>query len=600
MAEYRLHCLFIILLVVCSGSFAQVIDPPDTISHRSKLRRMFDKGVGYLVTDASDTIKNEESTDPFQEFEGKIIRSISIKQIGFETSIYDSTKKTPKIITDLAHTLHRASSEATIRNHLFVREGELLNPFRLSDNERFLRDQDFILDSRIVVAPVGDSDSVDLVVITRDVVSLGAGFGGSPPSSVKFSLYDANFLGGGQRLQFDGLFDKARTPGFGYGVYFRKSSILGSLANIEMGYTQLNEGRSYGDEHEFAYYLKIDRPLVSPYSRLAGGIEVSDNWSENVYQKPDTIFLDYDYSIIDAWLGYNIGIHKKVNDRGRYFMAARYFNGSYLSPPDQPEYETKLRYNDIKGVLYEGTFYHQNYYKTRYVYGFGRTEDVPYGLRTSITLGYLTVLGISRPYAAYKLQFSAANKGGDFYQIAFQTGSFLNGNDYFEDALIDLRARYFTKAFSLQQYKIRAGLTAGITQLLNKYTGESLNITRNEIHGFSADSLFGTQRLSLRGQVALYTPWQLLGFRFAPFAGMDWARLDCPQGDCRTNGIIGLNAGFRTRNENLIFGTIEVRGAYVPDNGFGEQNFYFEVRQNIRIKNSGQFAGPPRPVIPGQ
>jgi len=586
--------------MVCAGSFAQVADSPDTTTHRSKLRKMFDKGVGYLVTNTDDTIRNEESADQFQEYEGKIIRSISVRQIGFETSIYDSAKKTKKIITDLANALHRPSSESTIRNHLFVREGELLNPFLLADNERFLRDLDFILDSRIVVAPVGDSDSVDLVVVTRDVVSLGVKLGGSPPSSVKFSLYDANFLGGGQRLQVDGLFDNARSPGFGYGLYFRKSSVLGTLANVELGYTQLNQGRSYGDEDEFAYYIKIDRPLVSPYSRLAGGVEISNNWSENVYQRPDTAFLDYKYSIVDTWLGYNIGIRKAVNDRRRYFVSARYFNGSYLSPPDQPEYETKLRYNDIKGVLYEGTFYRQNYYKTRYVYGFGRTEDIPYGIRTSVALGYLTVSEVSRPYAAYKLQYSSANKRGDFYHIAFQTGSFLNGNETFEDAIIDLRAKYFTKAFSMQRFKLRAGLTAGIARLVNKFTGETLKITRNEIHGFSADSLFGSQRLSLRSQVALYTPWQVLGFRFAPFAGMDWARLDCPQGDCRPKDIIGLNAGFRTRNENLIFGTIEVRGSFVPDNGFGKSNFYFEVRQNLRIKNSGQFAGPPRPVIPGR
>lgn len=561
---------------------------------------MFDKGVGYLVADAEDTVRNEESSDQFANYRGKIIRSISIRQVGFETSIYDSAKKTKKIITDLANALHRTSSESTIRNHLFVREGEPLNPFLLADNERFLRDLDFLLDSRIVVAPVGDSDSVDLVVITRDVMSLGARLGGSPPSSLKLSLFDANFLGGGQRLQLDALFDNARSPGFGFGLFFRKSSFLGSLANVEIGYTQLNEGRSYGDEDEFAYYFKIDRPLVSPYSRFAGGVEISNNWSENVYQRPDTAFLDYQYSIVDTWFGYNIGIHKEVNDRRRYFVAARYFNGSYLSPPDQPEYETTPRYNDIRGVLYEGTFYRQNYYKTRYVYGFGRTEDVPYGMRTSVALGYLTVSGIARPYGAYKLQYSVANKKGDFYRVGLQAGSFMNGDDTFEDAIIDVRASYFTKAFSLRQYKLRTLLTAGFAQLVNRYAGESLKVTRNEIYGFSADSLFGTRRLSLRSQVTLYTPWQLLGFRFAPFAGMDWARLDCPQGDCRRNNIVGLNAGFRTRNENLIFGTIEVRGTYVPDNGFGKREFYFEVRQNLRIKNSGQFAGPPRPVIPGR
>src|SRR5690606_28705751 len=206
--------LLIILLMVCAGSFAQVADSPDTTTHRSKLRKMFDKGVGYLVTNTDDTIRNEESADQFQEYEGKIIRSISVRQIGFETSMYDSAQKTKEIKTDLANALHRPSSESTIRDHLFVREGELLNPFLLADNERFLRDLDFILDSRIVVAPVGDSDSVDLVVVTRDVVSLGVKLGGSPPSSVKFSLYDANFLGGSQRLQVDGLFDNARSPGF--------------------------------------------------------------------------------------------------------------------------------------------------------------------------------------------------------------------------------------------------------------------------------------------------------------------------------------------------------------------------------------------------
>lgn len=596
----RAYLLFLILLNVCADAFAQVIDPSDTIPQRSMIRRLFDKGVSYLVTDVDDTVMNDESEEQFRDYEGKIIRSISIRQIGFETSIYDSAKKIKKVVAGLADALHRHSNETTIRNHLFVHEGDLLNPFLLADNERFLRDLDFILDSRIVVAPVDASDSVDLVVITRDVMSLGVRLGGSPPSSLEFSLFDANFFGGGQRLQFDGLFDNARTPGFGFGLNFRKSSLLGSLANVEIGYTQLNEGRSYGHENEYAYYLRVDRPLVSPYSRLAGGVEISRNWSENVYQKPDTTFLDYQYTITDTWLGYNIGVHREVDDRRRYFVAARYFNGSYLNPPDQPEYETTPRYNDIKGVLYEGTFYRQNYYKTRYVLGFGRTEDVPYGIRTSVALGYLTISEITRPYAAYKLRYSAANKKGGFYNIGFQAGSFLNGKDAFEDATIDVRARYFTKAFSLRRYKLRVGLAAGLTRLVNRYTGEPLKVTRNEIYGFSADSLFGTRRLSLRSQVVLYTPWQLLGFRFAPFAATDWARLDCPDSKCGINDIIGLSAGFRTRNENLIFGTIEVRGTYVPDNGFGESDFYLEVRQNLRIKNTGQFAGPPLPVIPGR
>jgi hypothetical protein len=57
---------------------------------------------------------------------------------------------------------------------------------------------------------------------------------------------------------------------YGHEFYYSKSSLGGSLINVLAGYTQLNTGSSYGNEWEEAYYLRLDRPLVSPYSRFAG------------------------------------------------------------------------------------------------------------------------------------------------------------------------------------------------------------------------------------------------------------------------------------------------------------------------------------------
>ena len=111
---------------------------------------------------------------------------------------------------------------------------------------------------------------------------------------------------------------------------------MGSLTNIDLEYTQLNTGLSVGDETEFAYLARITRPLVSLYLRLAGGLEVSRNWSSNVYSEPDSTFLDYDYKIFNSWLGYNIGINKAITNRDRYFLAFRYFDGYYV---DQPQLE---------------------------------------------------------------------------------------------------------------------------------------------------------------------------------------------------------------------------------------------------------------------
>ena len=253
----------------------------------------------FISTTPKDTVKNEKSINAYVEYTGKIIRHINLEHIGFEKSIYDTTKKVKKSVTKLANFLHVNTREKTLRQHLFLRKNTPLNPYKLADNERYLRDRDFIVDSRIVVIPIEGSDSVDLLVMTRDVFSLGGRAGGSP-TAPEFGIYDANVAGRAQRLEFNAVIDQERDPKFGYSFLYRKSSIFGSLANLEVAYTQLDDARSYGKETEYSVAARLNRPLVSPYTRWAGGIEVSNNWSKNVYGKSDSSFLKYRYTIFDT------------------------------------------------------------------------------------------------------------------------------------------------------------------------------------------------------------------------------------------------------------------------------------------------------------
>ena len=162
----------------------------------------------------------------------------------------------------MANALHSDTREKTIRQHIFFKQYQPLNPYELADNERFIRDKDFIMDCRIVATPIEGTDSVDVTVLTRDVFSLGITLGGTFPTSPEIGIYDANIQGKAQRLQFTALIDQDRDPKFGYSLFYRKSSILGSLTNIDLAYTQLNTGLSVGDEEEFAYLVRITRPLV--------------------------------------------------------------------------------------------------------------------------------------------------------------------------------------------------------------------------------------------------------------------------------------------------------------------------------------------------
>lgn len=588
-----LFCFLLTHLLPLHQVNAQAVVKKDSIEKKSLTKKAFKEGLKLITTTPKDTVEGEKSINPFLEHSGKIIRHIAIEHVGFEKSIYDSARKVDKFVTKAANFLHQDTREKTIRQHLFISENNALNPHRLADNERFLRDRDFILDSRIVVTPIPNTDSVDLLVITRDVFSLGATIGGSFPTAPEIGIYDANFDGRAQRLEFNTLTDVDRTPNFGYAFLYRKSSLLGSLANLELQYTQLNNGRSFGEENEFAWVARINRPLVSPYSRMAGGFEMSQNWSQNVYAKPDTSFLSYRYNIFDSWLGYNIGINKEVNDRSRHFLSVRYFDGTYLDQPDQPEYQEDKDYNTAVGYLSEFTFYRQDYYKTRYVFGFGRTEDIPYGINLGITGGYVKLLSIGRPYAALKFNYAKASKEGNFYRLSFQAGSY-SRNNQLEDVVLQPGASYVTKLVQIKKLKARGYIAATYTQLFNPTVNDFLTIGRKDIPGFSLDSLEADQRLSLHGESVLFFPRSLFGFRFAPFAAVDMVYVsNCATCSVPKTNFIGISGGLRTRNENLIFGTMEIKFTYIPQNGNGDSKFVIGFKENIRVKNTGTFVKPP-------
>jgi hypothetical protein len=59
-----------------------------------------------------------------------------------------------------------------------------------------------------------------------------------------------------------------------------------------------------------------------------------------------------------------------------------------------------------------------------------------------------------------------------------------------------------------------------------------------------------------------------------------------------------LGGGFRTRNENLVFGTIEVKGYLFPRVNEGTKNWRLEFSTNIRFKYNSSFIRRPDFVSP--
>jgi len=553
--------------------------------------------IGSITTREKDTTINQKSEQAFMRYKGRIIRKIIIQKIGFERSIYDTAKhKIVNDVTRLANSLHTNTRVQVIRDNLFIREKKPLDPYRLADNERYLRDLDFILDANILVRPVqGQRDSVDVIVVTRDVFSLGGSFDPSSADRYRFSIFDANLAGLGQRTQFTGLYDGGRHPKFGSQILYAKSSVAGSLINATISYTQLNNAASYGLENENSVYLRLNRPLVSPYTRMAGGIELSQNWSTNVFNKPDTAFRNYQYGIMDFWVGYNMGMKNQIQNRNRHFVAIRSFHQNFSERPVQNSEVQSPIYNDKSFVLGEVTFYNQNFYKTRYIYGFGRTEDVPYGMQVTVLAGGVKQFNRTRPYVGAEFEKSVVRKNGDFHTYAIGVGGFKENNEL-QDVLILTTFSFYSKLIEYRRLKIRQSLTGGYSAVLNQTSTLPLRID-NEfgLESFKADSLIGNKRLGIKAETIITIPLTVLGFRFAPLAFAEMA-IVAPKGKnlFDEKAYFSLGGGVRTRNENLVFGTIELRVYYFPRVTEDLSHFKVSISTNIqRVKYSSGFVKAP-------
>jgi hypothetical protein len=543
-------------------------------------------------TPRADTLIDVKSEDYFIPYEGKIIRKITINQLGFDRTVQDTTQRFKTTMAKVANWLHNDTRAWVIRNNVFLREGEPLNPYRAADNERYLRDLEFILDSRIFIVPISeDSDSVDLLVMTRDVFSLGASLYPRSETEYRFKVQEANLAGMGQRLQVSGIYDTERNPRTGMELLYKKTNLFGSFVNATVAYTEINTGQSIGEENESAFIIRVDRPLFHPFARWAGAAELSRNWSRNTFGREDSLFLNYNYTIRDLWAGYSFGHSKLPNslaeNRNRKFIAVRMYDEYFHESPEQSiPNRRRLTYADRSTALGQLTFFKQDFYKTRYVAGFGRTEDIPYGYRISLTAGWEKELGKQRPYTGAELLWSVVNTTGTFVTYGVKLGNYWS-EDLIEDALAQVFVNRYSRLYTLGKSNVRHEMELGYAAQLNQVLKRQLDIRDvNGIYGFRPDSLSGARRLMFRTETVVYPNWKVLGFKLAPVARIDLAFLGKENQPLlkKENFFSGYSVALRARNENLIFNTVEARIYYFPTTVEAVDNVRLEFRANFRIK----------------
>ena len=600
------------MLILCAPrATAQQPDTADVPQNDSFFLLRQKGWLGKLARSiTTDTVKDENLVRIdylYRHYRGRIIRNIEVRRIDFGVPINDTSQSFKNKLTRIADDLHHTTREYVIRKNLFFKENDKLIPILLADNERHLRDQPFVNDVRIIVKRVvGTRDSVDVIVLTKDVLSIGGKFKMSSLTKVETSVREDNFGGTGDRLEADIFFDQKRSRNIGLGSEYILRNINGSFIDGTIGLRDYANAFNTFDKQEKTVYTQFVKPLVNPYMKWTYALEGA--WHKNVNQYvSDSLFqMDnrYQYYNIDAWVGFNksaarLNRLKNYDDRLRSLFGLRFLHNEFHTVPIKYETQYFYQYADLTGILGSISIFRQDFYKTKYVYGFGRNEDVPEGIDFSLTGGWTNKNARIRPYIGLDMQINYFSKKRNYYNYTLRIGGYQYQKKY-EDISILGNVEFFTRLRDLgKRWKQRTFISIGITTQLRKQLAEPLLLeSQYGLPEYQDIHLGGDHRLTLKAETVMFNNWRLLQFRFAPFVFGN-ASLLTPQGEplIKTKFYNSLGAGVRSRNESLVFGTLELRGFVFPNKNFDGSYWRVEFNTNVRFKYNSNFIRRPQFIV---
>ncbi len=538
----------------------------------------------------------------FSGYRGRYIRNIIIRRLDFGTPITDTARRFETNLTRWANDLHHKTRESIICKNLFFKQGDKLIPYLIADNERYLRDLPYLHDADIRVVNV-NSDSVDVIVLTKDVLSLGGSFRMHNTTRMSLAISDQNIGGSGHELLLRSFFDNRRVPKFGYGGEYTARNIGGSFMDWYGGYLSYNKNFSSGFQNEEMFYTGLVRPLVNPYAKFtyaatAAWHETHPVYTQDTLYETNTMYRYYNY---DGWIGWNTGALKFSSDfnrdnRIRTLLGLRYLQQNFTTVPFKYRSQYGYQYADIRAVLGSVTIFRQDYYKVHNVLGFGRNEDIPEGADISLITGWTKKVGVERPYIGIDVQRYFFTAKESYFNYTLKADGFWRDKQL-EDINLLFNLDYFTKLLRMgSKWSQRNFISTGISHQIRRVLDEPLLLQSDfGVREWRADTLLaGDTRITLKAESVFFTPWELAKFRFAPFVFANLC-LFTPTEEkfSQSQWYNSIGAGIRTRNESLVFQTMEFRAYYFPNRNFLGDHWRLEFNSNVRFTYSRLFEKKP-------
>jgi len=537
-----------------------------------------------LLPGNSQKVKSE---DPFKQYKGKVIRHIRIETLSpFGTSIYDTLKDAQTAPGKAMNAAHVKTHSWVIRKNLFIKEGQKVDPYLLADNERNIRQMSFIEDVKTyVTAPDPSGDSVDIVIITKDVFSIGFDVLTASPSYVSFRLFDGNFLGLADRLSTSYSFRTKRQSYFRLdGASYSYDNIAGTFLNTLVNYTLDDEGNQimgiFFNRNFYSINTKWAFGAGYQYTKMV--VHKQSRVEENEIKPEISYFND-----VSLWGGRAFQL-KNTTIPSRFVISESFFCRSFSSRPGFTIDSNKIYYNTTR-ILTGLAFSANNYYLTDYILHFGKPEIIPYGRAFQVTLGPEITNFYTRLYGGVDVS------AGDFFNgFGFLSGRVVLGGYLYtksmEDCVFKMSLKYLSPLFVTpdKKFKFRSFIFSDYRVGFNfrKNNPDYSNIN----HDFLIDQVkfdtvfYGRKSLSASLSVVMYTPIYFYGFRFAfMIQGKGGFVAPARESLFHQPFYTGVGLGILIRNDNLIFPPFLISCFYYPSVPHGVPWWQFRFDQNTGI-----------------
>jgi len=573
----------------------------------SKRKNFIAKLVGSLfsytpVDTKTSSVPAKSSSSSLLSVEDKVIRSIKIvvlEPLGY--SISDTSKKPHTVIAKSGNFIHAKSKRRLIENSLLFNVGDKVNAIAFSESERIIRTNDYIYDARIKVLDSAFTDSVDVIVYAQDVFSLGAGASADIKNSIyRFTGKDLNVFGLGQMLLYDVRFGNIYSGKINqYGSY-RVNNLFKTFASSNLYFNLENGNSNYG--------FQLNRDFVTPSLQWIGGMNYE--WNKFPYNSRIEILPQHYSDTVsffrhDLWIGLptKFMISENAYQKGhRLIFALRYFNTNYTLRPDSYTYKDSgfvYPYYHSDFLLGNITFFKRDNVKDKYVFRFGRTEDIPDGVLVSGLTGLHLTSRAKRPYFGISYSYSKYHLTRGYLFCNIGLGSFFN-NAHTEDAILNIRTMVYSPLIPVQKFKIRQFFAFRYTHGHNMILGNTIDINNEKgLRGFSSFALLGNEKLIFNTETDVFLPYNILGFKFAAMVFADFAWITSNKNLLsKDNFYPAVGIGLKIRNEHFNFDSFQLFFGYYPNSGSADSRDFLFFQRSYSFYTFNNFYYTRPEVIP--